>query len=195
MRFSTASVTLLATVATFAPSIFAATTAVATTAQHCTTTTTANNEAIAAYDPKKLLCAINKYRKQNNRPYLTFYQGLNTVATHHNDLMAGRGELQWQFDDEAPLYDRIKNATGTADWQGTAQLVAQGYPTEEDYAKALSTDSRTKDIFNGNYTHVGLARNDNNNGPWWTQTLTYNAKTKPTSSSALTKQRHINEIV
>jgi uncharacterized protein YkwD len=178
MRLSSVFVALLATVATFIPTIIADDTAITTSDSNDATN---NQDAVAAYDPKKLLCIINKYRKLNNQPYLAFYDGLNDVATAHNDLMAERGELAWQFDDEEPLYDRVETATNSSDWQDIAQLVAYGYADEEEYTKAMSTDSRTMDIFYGNYTHVGLARNDSNNGPWWTQTLAYNAETNATA--------------
>ncbi|KAI9596658.1 hypothetical protein BDF19DRAFT_412733 [Syncephalis fuscata] len=157
MRFATISIVLLASIAAIVPN------------------------AEAAYDTKKLLCAINKYRKQNGKPYLTTFKGLDSVAQVHNDIQAQRQELAYQFDDETDLIDRIKEATGTDKWWAWAQLVARGYKDEDTYAKILSADSRTKDIFNGNYTHVGLARNDSANGPWWTQTLAYRPNTKPTT--------------
>ncbi|RKP24639.1 hypothetical protein SYNPS1DRAFT_29600 [Syncephalis pseudoplumigaleata] len=159
MRASTLAITLLATVAALAPSIAA-------------------DDSI---EVKQLLCAINKYRKQNNRPFLAFYSGLNGVAQTHNNLMAARNQLKWQFDDEAPLYDRIKDATKTDAWRATAQLVARGYASDDDFVKTMASDAGTKDIFNGNFTHVGVARNSTGQGPWWTQTLGYLADTQPTT--------------
>ncbi|KAI8051658.1 hypothetical protein BDF22DRAFT_744663 [Syncephalis plumigaleata] len=156
MHFFTASVALLASVATLLSTVD------------------------AGFYERDMLCKVNDWRARNGKTYFVYDEGLKTVAQNHNTLQVKYRQMRFQFPGEEALGERINKATGKNDWRGYSQLMGWNYKTNEAFAKAMATES-PKQYFDGDYTHFALIRDDANGESWWTMVMAKKPGFTPTN--------------
>ncbi|RKP24640.1 hypothetical protein SYNPS1DRAFT_23291 [Syncephalis pseudoplumigaleata] len=120
---------------------------------------------------RDMLCKLNEWRQRNGKPFFSFDNGLWVVANKHNELQVSKRQLVFRFPEEAPLLERINNQCKGENWNSAGQLMGWNYKTTDDFARTMATSGSTKDIFNGEYTHIGVVREDANGEAWWTMVM------------------------
>jgi len=126
---------------------------------------------------KKMVCEVNKIRKQYNLPFLAISEELTKAAQRHSNYQSKNNVMTHNEskDGYRSSMDRIKKA-GFPDPNATAENVAYGYKSIAQVMKGwMNSSGHRANILNKKYTYFGAGKV----GEYWTQDFAASRTTTP----------------
>lgn len=116
---------------------------------------------------KEVVDKVNEARKAAGLPPLKIDATLMKAARQHSDNMAKIDRLEHVLDGKGPA-ERLSDLGMQPSFTG--ENVAQGQRSAAEAMETwMSSSGHRGNILNANYTHLGVAKADSPNGPYWTQ--------------------------
>lgn len=116
---------------------------------------------------REVVDQTNAARKEANLPPLSIDDTLMKAAKQHSENMAKQGKLDHVLDGKGP-HERLVDLGLSS--VATGENCAQGQATAADAMSTwMSSEGHRGNILNPEFTHIGVAKADGPNGPYWTQ--------------------------
>jgi uncharacterized protein YkwD len=116
---------------------------------------------------REVVDQTNAARKEAGLPPLTIDDTLMKAARQHSENMAKQGKLDHVLDGKGPRERLVDLGLSPS---ATGENCAQGQTAAADaMASWMSSDGHRGNILNPQFTHIGVAKADGPNGPYWTQ--------------------------
>ena len=116
---------------------------------------------------KEVVDKVNEARKAAGLQPLKIDATLVKAARQHTDNMAKAGRLEHVLDGRGP-HERLTELGMRATFAG--ENVGQGQRSGAEAMETwMSSQGHRGNILNPNFTHIGVAKADGTNGPYWTQ--------------------------
>ena len=103
---------------------------------------------------RELLVSVNKARHSQGLSPLRWSNSLATAARQHAAVMAERGTAQHDFEGEAGLSDRVKQAG--AHFSSLSENVTQGPTAEFVHSQFMNSAPHRSNILDGDMDSIGI---------------------------------------
>jgi hypothetical protein len=124
--------------------------------------------AAGSYDPVKMLCLVNKERRNNGLSPLGLDKRLESSAQKHSEDQARMRSMTHDGSDGSQPGDRVERSG--FNWRSVAENVAYGYDGEEECMRQwMMSPGHRENILGRDYTHFGSAVGYSGSTPYYTQ--------------------------